>query len=71
MHPIVNELQRVPKEDTVLPLSTPIVGISGKVYEELPVPAGTIMNLSLVGYNLYACLILVRTTGAETGFAFS
>jgi len=45
-------MQRVPKKDSVLPLVTPIIGISGKVYKELPVPAGTLMNISIVGYNL-------------------
>jgi len=42
----------VPGKDDVVPLSKPVVGISGKVYNELPVPAGTQMFISTVGYNL-------------------
>ena len=40
-------------KDDVLPLSKPIVGVSGKVYEELPVPAGTGILISILAYNLY------------------
>ena len=40
-------------EDDVLPLTKPIVGISGKVYTELPIPKGTHVALSVHGYNLY------------------
>lgn len=54
---MASELQRVPMGDTVLPLATPIVGVSGKVYKELPVPGGTSMNVSLLGYNLYVRLL--------------
>ena len=43
---------RTAKKDNTLPLSKPIVGISGKVYHELPIPAGTIMYISRAGYNL-------------------
>lgn len=46
-------MTRVPKKDDVLPLSKPVVGISGKVYNELYVPAGTSVTISTVGYNLY------------------
>ena len=56
VHPFVSEILRVPKKDIVLPLAAPIVGISGKVYKELAVPAGTVMAVSLAGYNLYVCL---------------
>ena len=59
----------MPKEDIVLPLTKPIVGISGKVYKELPIPAGTTINLSLLGYNLYVSSITLEITGAEIGFA--
>ena len=47
------EISRAPEVDDVLPLSKPIVGLSGKVYNELPVPAGTIVTISTSGYNLY------------------
>jgi hypothetical protein len=47
------ELTRTPKKDDVLPLSKPIVGVSGKVHKQLLVPAGTIVTVSLLAYNLY------------------
>ena len=53
IHPALGEIQRVPLKNTVLPLATPIVGISGRVYKELPVPAGTLINVSILGFNLY------------------
>jgi hypothetical protein len=71
VHPAVSETQRAPKEDVVLPLTTPVIGISGKVYKELPVPAGTVMSLSLLGYNLYVSWTTVGITGVEIGFAVS
>ncbi|KAF9787520.1 cytochrome P450 [Thelephora terrestris] len=52
VYPIATEISRAAKTDDVLPLSKPIVGLSGKVYEDLPVPAGTLMTISTVGYNL-------------------
>ena len=51
MHPMAN-IQRMAMEDNVLPLAKPIIGVSGKVYDELPVPAGTLTNISLRGYNM-------------------
>ena len=54
VHPAAIDLQRVATQDDVLPLTKPIVGVSGKVYKELPVPAGTLVILSTAGYNLYA-----------------
>ena len=53
VHPIVAELVRAPIRDDVLPLTKPIVGASGRVYSELPVPKGTAVTLSTFGYNLY------------------
>ena len=52
VHPAVIEITRAPKKDDVLPLSKPVIGVSGKVYNELPVPAGTITLISITGYNL-------------------
>ena len=53
VYPALLEVQRMPNKDDVLPLSKPIVGISGKVYKELSIPAGTLISISTVGYNLY------------------
>jgi hypothetical protein len=46
------EVPRVVWNDDVIPLSKPIVGISGKVYNELPIPGGTLVVASIYGYNL-------------------
>ena len=53
IYPVVIDVIRVPKKDDMLPLSKPIVGVSGKVYKELLIPAGTPITISPVGYNLY------------------
>ena len=59
VHPIAVEVLRVAKGDDVLPLSKPITGSSGKVYNELHIPAGTATYVSTVGYNMYVRLILI------------
>ena len=53
VYPSASELLRTPQKDVVLPLSKPIVGVSGKVHEELHIPAGTVIAISPLGYNLY------------------
>ena len=53
MHPAVAELPRIATKDNMLPLAKPIVGVSGKVYNEIPVPAGTVAAFSIIGYNMY------------------
>jgi len=52
VYPAAIEISRTPKKDDLLPLSKPVVGLSGKVYKDLPVPAGTVVTISTVGYNL-------------------
>jgi hypothetical protein len=52
MYPVGVAVRRVAKKDNILPLAKPIVGVSGKVYNELFVPAGTATYSSTVGYNL-------------------
>jgi len=52
LHSAVIGLERVAREDDVLPLTRPIVGRSGKVYQNLPVPKGTTVRVSCWGYNL-------------------
>lgn len=51
-HSPVVDIARVIWDDDVVPLSKPIVGVSGKVYRELAIPRGTIINISPLGYNL-------------------
>ena len=54
VHSPIVELTRVPTQDDILPLTKPIVGTSGRVYSELPVPKGTAVTVSMLGYNFYA-----------------
>ena len=51
-NPIAIDIVRAPIEDDVLPLTKPIVGISGRVYTELPIPKGTSVAVSTIGYNM-------------------
>jgi len=52
INPVTVSVVRTPIEDDVLPLAKPIVGTSGRVYIELPIPKGTPVTISTVGYNL-------------------
>ena len=49
-------MSRTLTQDDVLPLTKPIVGASGRVYTELPIPKGTNITISMTGYNLYLFL---------------
>ena len=51
VYPVAIEIVRETKDDNILPLSKPVVGVSGKDYNELPIPAGTIVIVSTVGYD--------------------
>jgi len=51
IHTSITDIIREASEDNVLPLSTPIVGASGKTYRELHVPKGTLVHASTSGYN--------------------
>ena len=52
VHPPAVDIRRVSEKDDVVPPATPVIGISGKVYNELLIPAGTIANISTIGHNL-------------------
>jgi len=52
LYPALFETTRRATKDDVLPLAKPLVGLSGKVYKEIPVPAGTAVFISILGYNL-------------------
>jgi len=52
VHPVAVDLVRMPIQDDVLPLTKPVVGTSGRVYTELPVPKGTPVTVSISGYSL-------------------
>ena len=47
--------------DDIIPLSKPIVGVSGKVYNELTVSKGTPVVISMFGHNLWAALEINST----------
>ncbi|KAF9075478.1 cytochrome P450 [Rhodocollybia butyracea] len=51
VYPVAQHLYRTAYEDDVLPLTTPIVGKSGKVITEVHVPKGTQVIGSAQGYN--------------------
>ena len=50
-------MERTTTQDDVLPLTKPIVGTSGRVYTELPVPKGTTVSVAMSGYNLYIFIL--------------
>ena len=52
IHSAVIEVSRVVWNDDVIPLSKPVVGNSGKVYDELLIPGGTLVVVSTYGHNL-------------------
>ena len=54
VYPAAIEIMRMSKKDDVLPLSKPVIGVSGKIHTEIRVPAGTPMFVSPIGYGLYA-----------------
>ena len=57
IHSIAPEISRQSTQDDVLPLTKPIVGISGKVYTELPISKGTVIAIPTSGYNLYVFFV--------------
>jgi len=70
VHPVGTEIVRVATKDDVLPLTKPVVGISGKVYKELPVSAGTPVFISTIGYNLYVRPLSSGTAWIEVYSSF-
>lgn len=52
IHPATVEVVRSASEDDILPLSKPVVGISGKTHNQLAIPKGTVVAISTFGPNL-------------------
>ncbi|KAF9647031.1 cytochrome P450 [Thelephora ganbajun] len=52
IHPPVVEIPRVAWNDDIIPLSKPVLGVSGKVYAELAIPRRTMVVVSPLGHNL-------------------
>ncbi|KAK0213326.1 cytochrome P450 [Desarmillaria ectypa] len=50
-HPVVYNIERVAARDDVLPLIKPVTLTTGKVVQEIPIPKGTTITASIVGYN--------------------
>ena len=71
VYPTATELVRVASKDDVLPLSQPIIGVSGKVYKELPITAGTGVSIAVLGYNWCVLFIPVAVAGVGSGFNMS
>jgi len=51
LHPVVADLPRYSAKDDVLPLANPITTRSGKVINELPIPKGLRLTLSIYAYQ--------------------
>lgn len=53
LHPIVYFTVRVPTRDEVLPLAYPVTNVDGETVNEIPIPKGTNLYLSIWTYNRY------------------
>ncbi|EPQ53107.1 cytochrome P450 [Gloeophyllum trabeum ATCC 11539] len=51
LHPPVTKLERRTVRDTVLPLSIPITGVDGSTIDQIPLPKGSNLILSLFSLN--------------------
>ncbi len=51
LHPIVYLYVRVPTRDEVLPLAYPVTNVDGETVNEIPIPSGTNLYLSIWTYN--------------------
>ena len=63
-NPVAVDIVRAPIEDDILPLSKPIIGTSGRVYTEFPIPKGTSVSVSTIGYNM--CVSFTNSPPAPT-----
>ncbi|CCL99522.1 uncharacterized protein FIBRA_01540 [Fibroporia radiculosa] len=52
LYPPVAMVTRVAREDTVLPLSAPIIGTNGSEMYEIPIPKGTDVIIGCLGSNI-------------------
>ena len=64
-HPAVPHNYRQALKDDILPLSKPLRTLSGKLVNEIPIPKGTRLTLSVAAYNRCANLIRLDTWGNE------
>ncbi|KAF8183391.1 cytochrome P450 [Pholiota molesta] len=51
LHPPVTRVRRVTTEDTVLPLSTPVIGLDGKEIHEIAIPKNTEVVVGIMASN--------------------
>ena len=56
IHPPSTEFPRIVCNDDVIPLSKPVIGVSGKVYNEFAIPKGTMAVISPFGHNMWGIL---------------
>lgn len=57
LHPAVPALHRSAGKDIVVPLSKPLTTLSGKAIQEVLIPKGTRLILSIAAYNRYDAFI--------------
>jgi hypothetical protein len=57
---VVPHIFREATQDDIVPLSKPIVSTSGKIMNEVFVPKGTRMIISVIGYNRLAYSLSVN-----------
>ncbi|KAK7041779.1 hypothetical protein VNI00_009068 [Paramarasmius palmivorus] len=51
LHPIVPRLIREAEDDDVIPLASPVLSASGKLFSKIPVAKGQRIWVSVIGYN--------------------
>lgn len=52
VHPPATLLVRVPRKDSILPLSEPVIGLDGTIIKDVPVPEGTEIVIGVFGSNV-------------------
>lgn len=65
-HPVVPHNYRQALKDDVLPLSKPIKTMSGRLVDEIPIPKGTRVVLSVAAYNRYVLMVTLENAAKDT-----
>ena len=69
MNPAVYNLNRQAETDDIIPLSKPITTTSGEVINELAIPKGIKVILSIAGYNRCALFLHIMEPFSLSWFA--
>lgn len=51
MYPVAFEMVRQAARDDIIPLFSPLVTEDGRTVKEIPIARGTILDISVIGYN--------------------